>query len=55
MEHKQLTYSELLYYVKNYHITTPWQAVCWMMGFQDAITRTDFNNIAQLFMDGILY
>lgn len=55
MEHKQLTYSELLYHVKNCNMTTPWQVVCWMIGFQDVITRTDFNNIAQLYMNGILY
>lgn len=54
MNCKQLTYRELVHHVKNCNIKTPWQVVCWLIGFQDVITRYDFNNIARLYMDGIV-
>lgn len=54
MVRKQMTYRELLYHVKNCNITTPWQVVCWLIGFHDVITRADFNNIALLYKEGIV-
>lgn len=55
MEKKQMSYSELVHHIKNDHyVTTPWLAVCWLIGYQGIVTETDYNNIRQLYLDGIV-
>ena len=55
MEKKQMSYSELVHRIKNDpYVTTPWLVVCWLIGSQGIVTETDFNNIRQLYLDGIV-
>ena len=52
MEHKQVTYSELVHYVKNSKfITTRWLVVCWFIGYQGFVSGIDVENIQRLYHD----
>ena len=55
MEHKQITYSELVNYVKNSKfITTRWLVVCWFIGYQGFVSGIDVENIQRLYHDGFV-
>lgn len=55
MEHKQITYSELVSYVQNSKfITTRWLVVCWFIGYQDFVSGIDVENIQRLYHDGFV-
>lgn len=56
MEKKQMSYSELVHYVKNDpYLTTTSQVVRWLFAYQGFVTETDFINIRQLYLDGIVW
>lgn len=55
MEHNQMSYSELVHYVKTSDfVTTRWLAVCWLIGYQGFVSRIDVENIRRLYHDGIV-
>ena len=56
MEHKQVTYSELVHYVKNSRfVVTGWLVVCWVVEYQGFVSKIDVENIRRLYQDGFLY
>ena len=56
MEHKQVTYSELVHYVKNSRfVVTGWLVVCWLVEYQGFVSKIDVENIRRLYQDGFLY
>lgn len=55
MEHKQITYSELVRHIKNdLYVTTRWLVVCWLIGYQGFVSGIDVENIQRLYHDGFV-
>lgn len=55
MEKKQMSYEELLNHVIiDKHLRSRWDVVCWLIGYQENVNVTDWLNIRQLYLNGII-
>lgn len=55
MEKKQMSYVELLNHVVNdTYLRSRWDVVCWLIGYQENVNVTDWVNIRQLYLNGII-
>lgn len=53
---KQMSYEELVNHIEERKDIrmTKWDVACWLIGYQNVITKTDWENIMRLYQDNFI-
>lgn len=51
---KQISYTELRNIVEHNNLNTRWSVICWLIGYQNVVTESDWYNIRKLYVDNVI-